>query len=90
MLKSTAVPLMKKFGIDGDGLELKVMRSEGEVAETPMLLVNNCCLPAGSAFPTGGKKGHGAWWRWRGGLHMSSPPDHQASTADRAGKNQED
>lgn len=25
MLKSTAVPLMKKFGIDGEGLELKVM-----------------------------------------------------------------
>lgn len=25
VLKSTAVPLMKKFGIDGEGLELKVM-----------------------------------------------------------------
>lgn len=97
MLKSTALPLMKKFGIDGEGFDLKVRTQRRPVHEHGEKLQMQCCnvtvapsRVSSVAAPSGGEEGHGARRGRRSVFLLSGPQDHQACAADRPGEDQED
>lgn len=97
MLKSTALPLMKKFGIDGEGFDLKVRTQRRPVHEHGETLQMQCCnvtvapsRVSSVAAPSGGEEGHGARRGRRSVFLLSGPQDHQACAADRPGEDQED
>ena len=95
LLKSTALPLMKRFGIDGEGFDLKVRMpalpvdqhsvkrsfAEGYIYRQGRHM-NTPSQSLLAAFTSGGEERDGTWWGRRSGLHMPCPQDHQGSPAD--------
>lgn len=98
LLKSTSLPLMKRFGVDGDAFVVKV-RVCGVTPgschfhiffEEKTLLVHYFWVVTSFAVSSGVEEGYGTWGRRRGLLFMSCLQVPQTSPADGPRKDQAD